>query len=186
MVPDSRFAFVVEENAYPYHLAPTFEYDADAQLMKVTLRAAEQEFHLGNGVRKMQTVSIHSVSEEGRSYRAANAFGATVVVSTSSVRQYGLSFEAESWVFRRSTSFDPHFEGVIPMSSGDARRLGPNLEFLIVCRLTDPWYVSSLYTDAATFDFPEQLTVRQQFLQVVVEQLWVVDRQTGNVIAKFK
>jgi hypothetical protein len=60
------------------------------------------------------------------------------------------------------------------------------LEFLIVCGLTDPWYVSSLHANAATFDFPDQLMIRQQFLQAVVEQLWVVDRQTGDVIAKFK
>ena len=187
MIPDSHFAFVVEGNAYPYHLSPTFDYDADAQLMKVTLWSAEQEFHLGNDVRKMQTVSIHSVSEQGRSYLASNAFGATVQVSNSSIRQYGLSFEAESWVFRRSTSgFDLHFEGIIRMSSDDARRLRPNLEFLIVCKLTDPWYLGSLHTDAATFDFPEQITIRGQFLQAAVEQLWVVDRQTGNVIAKFK
>jgi hypothetical protein len=154
MTSDSYFAFVADKDAFTYGLVSSFKYDADAQLMRIRLPGDTQEFYLGNEARTMQTIPIQSVKRENQPYVGSNAFGATVEVSSASVREYGLSFEAGSWIFGNTESYEPYFSRSLPMPPEAARRVKANAVFLIVCRLTDPWYLFSSHTDRATHCCP--------------------------------
>lgn len=183
ITPDSHLAFVVGSE---------FKYDADGQVLTATVTSWQKEFFpetgysLTEAAPKMDTVTVRSTTRERGTYIGSNAFGAKVEVTETYSEDYGLASEPASWVFNDYDEVSrPRFSRSSAMSPDEARRFKPNARVLFICKLTEPWYRQSASGHDPTIDEPYKTLHGLNFLQVHVEQIWLIDGDSGEVVRKF-
>src|SRR6476469_4446342 len=109
-----------------------------------------------------------------------NAYGAKAQVTRYSSDMFGISFRPKQPLFPNPQFYGTgQFSGSLPMSVADARRIKPNVKLLLVCKLSSPWYRNTVHTREATLDSPTETFNSVNLLEVVPEQLWVINSQTG-------
>jgi len=89
LVPTGHFAFIVEDSVY----SPAFKYDADAQMMGVTVSGRTIQFLLDNDNATLDTILIRRIGEDRDSYIGSNSFGASVKVDRTYSNEFGVAFD---------------------------------------------------------------------------------------------
>jgi hypothetical protein len=110
-----------------------------------------------------------------------------VEVSTTYSEEYGVAISPGNWLFRGQDIdifFPQTFTYLLSMTPDQARAVKADAKLLLVCRLTPPWYHHGAHGHKATIDAPYETTVGDDYLQIVPEQLWVFNKQTGEVLRK--
>jgi hypothetical protein len=178
-----NYAFVVKPD--DVLRGSVFKYDADARVLGLEL-IGQRETPYDNPSSYLNSLVLRDDTLSNEKYIGSNAMGAKVEVTKIFSMEYGLAFDSSSWLFSRSKDrLRPKFSSMLSIGPEDAARIKPNLEFVVVCRLVEPWIRNSGFTHDATIDDPYQMTTGKYFLQVSPVQLWLIDRQSGEVIRRF-
>jgi len=159
------------------------DYDADARALSITLDTEPMTFTSDPGRPELDTLRVRAVFRSGRVYTAQNVFGATQKVTERVIDVYGLAFEQDSSLFPKY----PHvseFDTSISLGPEQARSLKSSLGLILICKLAQPWYRESISGHEATFDNPNETLEVLKFLQVVPQELWVINKRTGEVVLK--
>jgi hypothetical protein len=172
----------------------TLSYDADSATLQVGLYGAKQIFYkdsIGSSPRspiplELDILTVRDVITSRGRYIASNAFGVKKEVTRTDSEQYGIAVEQGSWPFSSEPSrILPKFSAVLPMSAADAQKIKPHLKLVAVCHLAEPYIYETVSAHEPTIDSPSETSVGLHFLQVTVEQVWVLNGATGEVIQKF-
>jgi hypothetical protein len=182
----STVAFVRDEYTFPM-LGLISNYDADHQLLAVTLRGRKSRLYLeGLFAPEILEVVLGGKTTSSDSYIGTNAFGATREVSRSYEDQYGLALKPKKWPFEREDRFsdaESKFE-IVNISSSQARQLKQNLRILFIGTLQEPWTHHDVEGREAKFDSPYESTTSKYLLDFVPKEIWFFDYSTGIVLKK--
>jgi len=174
-----RFAFVLEQGL----LGPTVEYNADAEEFFVSIFTSPLIEGYGAKFDKTRSIFIVRTKQvRHREYVAHNGFGSEVHVSESKSRTYALSVARPPL-----TQVALRFKAV----PAKARKIGASLSVLVVCRLGQVLNGDRSLENAngfektdATFDRPFDSTDYYYVIPSFVEEVWVFDRVSGEVLAR--
>lgn len=178
--PTGLLAFLVEDSA----LATHFMYDADAQTLAATITGRTMRFIMDADKATLDGVLVRNVTRSRDTYIGGNAFGANVKVDRTFIEEFGLAFEQGGWLFREPARSPREFTYLLAMDAKEAERTKADLRLVFVCRLVAPWIRKGAHGHDATVSEPYEMVIRENYLQVVPEQLWVVNARTGDVIRK--
>lgn len=177
--PSDYLGFVADDT-------PTeFKYDADSQILTVTLTDSPERFMLENDdYPTLDSVLVRRIVLSRDRYIGGNAFGAKVVVTRTNSQEYGVAFNQNNWLFPSSENYPPTFSYQFAIGPEEARATKANAKLLLVCRLSDPWLRRSAHGDNPTINSPTETNVEENYLEVSLEQLWVFNQKTGQIIRK--
>ena len=154
--------------------ADVFTYDADLQTMRAHLTNRQNHFR-DDSDEPVDTIPIREVVLKRDKYIAGNAFGAKVVVDRTYEQEFGVAFSHSPWTFR---------DLVIPMNVADARATKADLKLVFVCRLSVPYFHSTVDDDYATITEPYQTIVEKNYVHVVPLQVLAINSRTGQVLGE--
>lgn len=182
LAPTGYLGFVVQDESA---LAPVFKYDADSQVLTVTLAGNREDFIMEKDQPTLDTVPVRLVVLSRDSYVGGNAFGAKVSVARTYAQQYGLAFSEDNWLLHSdSDQIGRTFTYLISMRPDEARAAEANARILVVCLLSKPWLRHSIHSHDPTMDEPTETVIEESYLQVNPEQVWLFNQKTGEVIRK--
>ena len=147
--PSDYLGFVADDT-------PTeFKYDADSQILTVTLTDSPERFMLENDdYPTLDSVLVRRIVLSRDRYIGGNAFGAKVVVTRTNSQEYGVAFNQNNWLFPSSENYPPTFSYQFAIGPEEARATKANAKLLLVCRLSDPWLRRSAHGDNPTINSP--------------------------------
>jgi hypothetical protein len=145
------------QNEHDFALA----YDADTSQMK--LRLAEKGFPIGC------TLSLGRTSRQTGSYVGSNAFGVKARVTKHEVTYFCLGGNIGH-------------EVAFPVDPEKARKVKPNLRVLLIGSLAAPYRSESSDYSEATISDPVEVSYSAYILHLDVEQVWVYDWMTGEIV----
>lgn len=174
--PSNYLGFVVDNDA------TEFKYDADSQILTVTLTGGTEHFVLEEDEPTLDSVLIRRIVLSSDRYLGGNAFGAKVTVTRTTSEEYGVAFNQNSWLFPEENS--QTFKYLIAMGPLEARAMKASAKLLLVCRLSDPWFRHGAHGINPTINNPTETNVGENYLQVSPEQLWLFNQKTGEIIRK--
>jgi hypothetical protein len=98
----------------------------------------------------------------------------------------GLSYDLQPELGRRGQKFD--YLSTLPMPSAKAKVFKPFAKVAIVCRLIEPWYRNTTVSVFRHSPFEDHNYVDKpvHLLHVKIEQIWVIDGSTGEVVQKIR
>lgn len=167
----------------PYSL----RYDADNQVMRIGY--VERVMFAGSALTSDAKIFEYlSASRDNRSagtYRASNAFGASVTVERTVSNQLGLTFpglDSSGWPRGSRSSGDPI---QVPMDRAAARSAKDSIGVMFVGPLLPPFVQSGNWFRRATLADPDEVrtSVRVLLMQPTCSAL--VNRRTGEVLREF-
>lgn len=153
----TRFAIITAEPA------DGFTYNPDSGAYTLLLG-----FRLG-GQRVVHNITVKGPSKRTR-YRGSNAFG----VSRTVERVVAVNFDANLHTGVCDIDF--------PLSPDRARRLKPTLGILYVVSVSSAF--DDVVSSSPTLDNPSDVEIYVYGVNVLVHEVWLVDRRTGEVVAK--
>jgi hypothetical protein len=157
-------------------------YDADGQAMAVSLQFMPRTFVLEPDKPDFNLLDLSHKGSTAR-YVGQNAYGATAEVSSYQGEAYGLAMPTNAWV-SEVQSGTPTYRILLPMGTDYARNLKPNLGVLVVCSLRQSKRLTWVSGHEATIDSPTEGYITTTYLNAKIEQVWVYDSQSGEVIKK--
>jgi hypothetical protein len=183
VTPKTQLAFVLSTDP---SFAPGFKYDADSETMTVTATGSAEEFTVEKGETTLDALVVR-IERRRDAYIGGNAFGANVKVDRTHADDWGVAFDQDNWVFESLGDFDFQrgFTHSIPMTSDAAQTLKPFARLLLVCHLKDPWLRHKVFGKSATVSDPSEIFADENYLEVVPDELWLFNSQTGEVVRKF-
>jgi hypothetical protein len=181
VMPKSAFGFVIDEQ--PLSPSP-FKYNADKQIMTITLTGVPQHFVMSENSPVEDTIVIRRTVLQQEKYVGTNAFGAKVEITETYSKLYGITFNQNNWLFGSSRDFERTFIYSFPMPLDQARTFKEDARIMLVCRLTEPWLRESASGHDPTINEPYKTLVDENYLVATPEQIWVFNQKTGDVIRK--
>lgn len=180
--PTGYFGFVVEDDSA---FAPAFKYDADSQVLAVTLAGNSEHFIMEKDQATLDTLPIRLVVLSRDNYIGSNAFGAKVSVARTYAEQYGLALSQKNWLLHSpSDETSRTFTYLLSMRPEEARATKTDAKILLVCLLSRPWLRHAVHSHDPTIDEPTETVIEENYLQISPEQVWVFNQKTGEVIRK--
>ena len=191
----STFAFLLpssESNTYEDRMYPNFyaEYDADTETMTAKLQfeplmTGPYAYHFSKDQR---SIIWNEVGTGREAYIGTNAFGATRAVKKFTVSKTALAISIESPFYpgngiRDEGSTWP-LDISFKVSPNRARLLEKNLRVLIIAGLKPPYYFEEQIYKEPTFDDPNESNETDRYLSVYIQDVWLIDGATGDVLAK--
>jgi hypothetical protein len=188
---DALFAFV--ENS-------KINYDADTQTMTVTLHTSDMR-----GLPRIDKDRLAMLIRFGEMKKektmSQNAYGAKAEIEKTSVQQFELAihnhsnFETErvlpeykrGWTIHREmieSEKETRFVQRFKVPSDQARSAKDKIGTLILVKLTSPYTTYGSLFKQATFKDPSEFFSQIYYLDVDLQQIWVYDKTTGEIIAK--
>jgi len=163
-------------------------YDADGHVMVVSLQFMHLTFVLEPDKPDFNVLGLSHKGSRSE-YVGQNAYGATAEVSSYQGEAYGLALPLNAWVSEVPSGTEglrhpPSYRVLIPMEPDYARNLKPNLGVLVVCSLRQSKLLTWFSGHEATIDSPYEGYVTTKYLNAKIEQVWVFDSQSGQVIKK--
>jgi hypothetical protein len=139
----------------------SLEYDADSSLLKLEFRESPSL--------KNCSVPLRETSRRTGAYIGQNAFGATTKVTEHEVMKYCVSGISDSRI-------------EFSIANEKARRIKSNLRILLIGRLTPPYISESSNYASATISNPADVVFRAKNLHMKIEQIFVYDWASGEII----
>lgn len=171
LTPESEFTFVIEEQRAIGDEGYSLKYDADARVLAAKLHA-----YWGlEGGEQGDYLQIGSNKRHIRDYLASNAFGKKAQVSESVFHVYKLFISPHT-----NTTFD------IDLTPEAAKAVKNDARVLVLCHLESPWYITESNHFAPEIDSPSDFTVYDHYLPAVIDEVWVFNQRTGNILKKVK
>ena len=129
--------------------------------------------------------------DETRQYVGSNALGVRVRVTESFSRSYRIA--ANNWQDFPLAN-NPKEEGggrdsihvAIPSEPFRARRLKESVAAVALCRLVEPFIITTYDSTEATINSPFAYREKSFFLTVELVELWIYDRFSGIVLSKIR
>jgi hypothetical protein len=187
--PSGLFAFVFKpkrsfdlEGAY-------LEYDADTEEMTVNLNSTQDDRNYpDNREGESSRAFIWTEDSKSRSYVGSNAFGASAEVTSSNAERYALLFDISNGRMPREgerfqlpvTNAKVRFH----LSVAEARNLSDRLRVLVVCSIKEPPVTNGNAYNAPTISHPIEIAIKDNYLHVSLDSIWVFDDETGKVYVK--
>jgi hypothetical protein len=186
--PSGLFAFVFRPTRGSDIEMPTLHYDADREEMIVNVNSVEDNRQYpDNREGEYSRAIIWMSASSSRSYEGSNAFGATAEVTSINGERYALLFDQSTRQFmsdvennKLSTSGEVRFH----LSVDEARDLRDRLRVLIVCRIKEPPVTNGSAYNQPTISDPTEIAIKDNYLHVALDSIWVFDDETGKVYAK--
>jgi hypothetical protein len=180
-VPAGTYAFVMSPTASDIGQP---KYDADAEVMSVEI--LPMTFAAGSPRKDVTGFPVSSANETKSKYVGTNAFGASVLIEKSS-RDYRIVSLPGIGPF--STALTLSF----PLPRAAAPSVKPRLRVLLIGAIAmnqEPPIpkmdgANGFEFKEATFDSPYEWTDRNFILTTDLSDVWVFDRATGHVYAKY-
>ncbi len=151
-------------------------YDADKGVLSFTTPYLSSNFKIGDGV-EMLTPNVMSSSE--RTYEGSNAFGVKRSVKSSHQKVCVVTFT--NFKYGSNASSQPF---KIKLSPQDARALNGKIRTFYLGVLTHPYLASYSEYQKPEINNPIEQMVEGTSLLVRVQQVWLVNGDTGEVLSK--
>ncbi len=157
-------------------------YDADAGTLQIKIDTGFRGWFLSDNKKKEYSkIETRAKHYDRGEYVGSNAYGATVTVSRSSMRQWGVAFE-------RDTAFDRVVASGISLkvsaATAMAMKVAPRsirLMALVVGRSVEPRIVTDYSHKEAKFDSPSEYFSSSNYVNIIPEDLLLYDANTGKV-----
>jgi len=190
MKANDQFVFVLGQawsGAVPDYAAGLYgyletHYDAESKKMTIgiPLELRWSDSH-------QWTPLWHRVQTHLGSYVGGNAFGARRVVNRRGVKDTDLIIEGSEWL---DFDCDPKYETdhkscSFQMDGQQAQTLSRNARVVVVGSLVPPFVSSDNEVSEASTDNPTELRHSYRFLHMQLDQLWIVNIQSGHIIKKY-
>ena len=185
----TQLVFVLPDHPVPNDGSSIFIYDAENQTMTVDLHISNNTVHeveppfnsfyaASNDVggRNVYTLDLKERNVSSRQYIGSNAFGVKKVISYIEYSHFGLTLDYKG-LYGSSYSW--------AVTASDAQALKRFLRMAVLCVQSLP----SVYKDEEhvepTISDPVELVVHKFYLPVLVQQLWIFDTRSGNIVQRF-
>ena len=155
-------------------------YNAESNEMTVSipLELTSSDLH-------QWTALWHRVQTHLGSYVGENAFGAKRIVNRSGVKDTDLIIEGSEWLdFDCDPKID-HKSCSFEIDAQQARTLSKDARVIVIGSLVPPFVSSSNDVDEPSLENPAELHRSYKFLHMQLDQLWIVNIQSGHVIKKY-
>jgi hypothetical protein len=173
-------------------------YDADAKAMTVAI-ALGKPMSGTTFLGSMRDFTVESAYEKD-SYEGSNAYGAKVQVTRHRGTSFGLAIDnfkdfgmkryLTSLTRKLGYSADLHktdaFVIEISMDVETAKRVKSGLTALAVVKLSHPPTFTGTFYSKPTYNKPDEYFVIHNYLSAHLLELWIYDKNTGEVFAKLK
>lgn len=191
----SIFAFVfpsVETPSYPGGIDPgslEISYDADTETMSAKLGIGSVYNDAGEHSKDIRSI-VWNWARTGRGdYIGSNAFGAIRTVKKSVSVSTGLAFSIDSPFYSgRGDWTDDFYPSPIGMTfsvpASRAKMLKKNLRVLVVASLLQPTSIEESVHREPKIDHPYDTAELGHYLHVDIQEIWLFDSSTGEVVAK--
>jgi hypothetical protein len=151
-------------------------YDADRGVLKVEAYLIHTQMI---GMERYQTLMISSKLSNSREYSASNAYGKTVTVTSNLWNACAAIFKNQQQYYSTGK-----IETEVVMSPEDAKKAKGNLILVFVGKLTSPYLTDYNEYLKPTIDSPREAAWNGDALLMHLDQIWVVDKITGQVHKK--
>ena len=187
LLPDGVFAFVIQPSNKLDFGFFFVRYDADKEEMIVGILPQSRTYEDSEYRAKQSPDHIFATEamiwrEEStsRSYLGSNAFGASTKVTSTDSDRYSLLYDVN--IDKKAT--DGSHDARIHMSASEAKASVGRLRVLVVCRIKEVPVMSGYAYDAPTFSDPIKIVIKDKYLHVSIDSIWVFDDETGVAYAK--
>lgn len=173
--PPAVYAFVAPK--------PDARYDADAAAFTVELTRYDAKGAYGQFIDSL--IAVVDKIDSSRFYDASNAFGVSVKVYQRTIGRWGIVIPDEPQRYLKLK---------VPVPPDRAQALKDRLSLMVVVRTNaesrplvsskDKLETGSSY-EKPTIKRPEEATIYEHGLEADLLGIWVFDRESGEVLAKF-
>ncbi|MBZ5635559.1 MAG: hypothetical protein LAO55_20735 [Acidobacteriia bacterium] len=176
-------------------------YDADEKIMNVSVTAPvvfglfDSDIHMVNDPTGDSTyfsshLELRSLRRSTTQYVATNGFGVKINVTHFTSDEFGVVIDKSDTLFADIEPCCDHFgtrKAVLSldMDVSNAKALKPFLQVALVCTLVNPTVYEGTDGRSPTISSPIETTIKQQYLLVHPDELWLYDLRTGHVLGKF-
>jgi hypothetical protein len=179
LTPGSTFAFIVPLEA---------TYDAENGLMKIANPLSEDYSYLQSSA---HSVTLREQRTPVGTYIGTNAFGVKKKILKVLIRKTELLLEIPNWmkkdVFPSPYTYVDSLADTVElaMNAPDARRHKPGLRALLIGNLASPFTASADEHSTPTIDDPYDRTYVKHAVVLAIQELWIVDVRSGEVLAQY-
>lgn len=189
-----QYVFVLDE------FTAAANYNADKNVMNISVTAP---FMVGLFDKDVQMVNdtpgdssyfssgfeLRSLPRSTTQYVATNGLGVKINVTRSTFDEFGVVISKDDALF---ADLEPCCDHIgtratlsIDMAVQTAKALKPFLRVALVCTLVNPTVYEGAEEKSPTISFPREIKIKQQYLLVHPDELWVYDRRSGHILGKF-
>jgi hypothetical protein len=169
---------------------PYLSYDADKEQMIVNMSPVEDDrINAHHHDDEISEAIIWEKGSRSRSYEGSNAFGASTEVTSINQERYALlydvsimSHERPSLVSADGMSDSGEVRFHLPVAQ--AKVLSDRLRVLIVCSIKEAPVANGYAYNAPTISDPIEIAIKDNYLHVSLDSIWVFDDETGKVYVK--
>lgn len=155
---------------------PRASYDADERRMRVTVSPGGRNAYNGD---IFNWVAVDVSGPKESTYRASNAYGVTALVTKRGFKTCGVGFTNRKYMALSTIEFT--IEDVDPAS---ARAIRDSISAFYVGRPAAPYIASIREYRSATIDFPVETNWEGSAVLIELEEVVLVNDQTGEVLAR--
>ena len=160
-------------------LEPTLKYDADTHKLTINVNVSGQLIFIGRNSYSSDTLELSHGKES--SYLGTNAFGATVRVKKIESKACSVAFSQPKFDIR-----NPLLIEIPNIKPEEARYLKGNIDIIYIGNLEEP-YIGDIFKHlAATIDSPTEITTTGDAIIIKIEEIWLINKITGDVLIKKK
>jgi hypothetical protein len=190
-----QYVFVLDQ------FSATPSYDADKMVMNVKVTAPfvtglfDSEMHIVNNPTEdsmylSSGLELRSTLRSTTHYIATNGFGVKVTVTRSTFDEFGVVISKDDALFG---DIEPCCDRIgtresvlaVDMDIPTAKAVKQYLRVALVCTLVNPTIYEGTDEYSATISDPRETRIKQQYLLVHPDELWVYDRRSGHIFGKY-
>jgi hypothetical protein len=181
MTVNDKFAFVLGQAR-----CCEIETKYDAELKKMTVKIALDMIRDERGEFFNWASIWRNTHTQVGSYVGQNPFGAARVVKRINVNDTDLIIEDSTWLDNRCDHTDPSAVSCsVEMDEHQARTFSNNARVIVIGPLVAPFTSKQIASREPTIDSPYEILTYSELLHMKLEQLWIVNILTGEVIVKY-
>lgn len=170
----------------------TSMYDADTQRLKVNIKTSLLNKILTNAAGRMENKVFTGVGiatfERGptSTYIGENAFGVKRKITKSEYTFYKLAINNIEDITQTKVSWIAPVSAEIEMPPARAKLVKANLEVIYVVKPVAPFHGFDAMQIKPTIDSPSDITTYTNFLIADVEEIWLIDGMSGEILSKMR
>jgi hypothetical protein len=166
IAPNDYFAFVISRERVQGSWPLKLTYDADLRLLQTDFTGEYSDFALDADKARRTTILMREVESDSSARQRASD-------------SYSISL-AKDWLFQPERSH-LSFSHLIDLAPEEAKSYKDELQALMVCRLAPPWTRRNVFGHGTVSSGG---LFNANYLEVVLEQLWLYNSRTGEVLEK--
>ena len=151
----------------------SWKYDADAGLMRVSVKAPDDK---GICDDCSPVLVVASQLADSGTYVGRTAFGVHSVIKKRYLNAYGVT--ANPWPFLEEYSF--------PLKADEAKALHSSLRLILIGHLDSPWTSDQEDFRLPNIDHPLDQDAKLHAVGFQSEELWIVDIHSGKIWKKIR